>query len=343
MVNNINNLAFEGAGVLGIAYLGVLDYLYQNDLLKNVMRTAGTSSGAITACVTSFQLPFEDIRGIANSLNYRKVPNRSESDASSSNTEDIIFKLEPLLGDLNCLYRLITRYGWFSSEYFYHWIKNVIANQFNNKKQPPYTFKDFKNSSLHKENRSFLDLYIVGTNLTTGTSKVFSYETTPMMEVADAVRISMSIPLFFEAIEVKQYDITGNNLTNFFCDGGVINNYPIRIFDSPSFNPNLLRGANMDTLGVRFMSRKQYFKIDNLLEYIWSLTLASNHIQQEEYYSNPMDIIRSINIDSLNISPIDFNISPNDETYKKLYSAGYSAAEEYFTKSTDTSVIRSSL
>jgi NTE family protein len=153
-----------------------------------------------------------------------------------------------------------------------------------------------------------------------------------MMEVADAIRISISIPLFFEAIEVKQYDITGNHLTNFFCDGGVINNYPIKLFDSLRFNSNLLRGANMDTLGVRFISRNQYSKIDNLLEYIWSLALSYSHIQQEEYYNSPMDRIRSVNIDSLDISPIDFNINTNDETYQKLYSEGYSAVKAYFTE-----------
>jgi NTE family protein len=152
------------------------------------------------------------------------------------------------------------------------------------------------------------------------------------MEVAEAVRISISIPLFFEAIEMKQYDITGNLLSNLFCDGGVMNNYPIKLFDSTRFNTNLLRGANMETLGVRFMNRKQYFNIDNLLEYIWSLALTSSHIQQEEYYNSPMDRNRSISIDSMDISPIDFNISPNDATYQILYRQGYAAAEAYFIK-----------
>lgn len=331
MVRNISNLVFEGSGVLGIAYLGVLDYLYKNDMMKNIQRVAGTSSGAIAACLSSFQLPFEDLRTIANSLNYSKVPDSGESDATSPLTEDIFSLFDPIPGDINCLYRLMTRYGWYSSEYFYQWIKKVIADQFNNNKQPPYTFKDFKNTALHKDNRPFHDLFIVGTNLTTGTSKVFSYEATPMMEVADAIRISISIPLFFEAIEVKQYDITGNDLTNLFCDGGVMNNYPIKLFDSPRFNPNLLRGANMDTLGVRFMSKNQYSKIGNLLEYIASLALSSGHIQQEEYYSNPMNRIRSINIDSFDISPIDFNVTPNDATYQMLYLQGYTACETYFT------------
>lgn len=331
MVNNISNLIFEGGGVLGIAYTGVLDYLYSNNLTKNLQRTAGTSSGAVAACITSFRLPFEDVKTIAESLNYKKVPSKDTEEMDSSFVEDITDKVESAFGDLSCIYRLITRYGWYSSQYFYRWIKDVIAGQFNDKKQPPYTFEDFKNSSLHKDNRTFLDLFITGTNLTTGTCRIFSYETTPWMEVAEAVRISISIPLFFEALEIRQPDITGDGPANVFCDGGVLNNYPIRLFDSDKFNPVLVRGANMETLGVRFMSKNKKYEINNLLDFIGSLVLTSTHVQQEEYYSNPMDRIRSINIDSLDISPVDFNLSPHEETYKRLYSQGYFAAKNYFT------------
>ncbi|UOQ72960.1 hypothetical protein MUN79_02960 [Hymenobacter cellulosilyticus] len=44
------------------------------------------------------------------------------------------------------------------------------------------------------------DLYTTGTNLTRQCGQVFSYETHPDMRVADAVRISMSIPLYFRAV-----------------------------------------------------------------------------------------------------------------------------------------------
>jgi NTE family protein len=330
MPDKISNLIFEGAGVLGIAYLGVLDYLYRNDLMKNLERTAGTSSGAIAACITSFRLPFEEVQAITESLDYNRVPERGEYDSLHLLPEDFTNWAEPVFGDLNCLYRLITRYGWYSSEYFYRWIRKVIADRFNNKKEPPYTFQDFRAPDLHKDNRPFLELFITGTNLTTGTGRIFSYETTPMMEVAAAVRISMSIPLFFESIEVLQYDITGDRAANLFCDGGVLNNYPLRLFDAEEFNPKLLRGVNMETLGVRFMSRNQSLRINNLLDYIWGLALSYGRTQQEEYYGSPMDRVRSINIDSLELSPVDFNISPGDETYRKLYSQGYLAAEAYF-------------
>ena len=145
-----------------------------------------------------------------------------------------------------------------------------------------------------------------------------------------AVRISVSIPLFFEAVKVKQADITGNELLNYYCDGGVLNNYPIKLFDSYRYNTRLVRGANMQTLGVRFKNNNPINQINNLLDYIWSLVGTYAHVQQDNYYNNPMDIIRSVSIDQTGISPIDFNISPHDKKYQILYRQGYSAAEAFF-------------
>ena len=43
------NLVFQGGGVKGIAYGGALDVLDKKGILKNIIRVAGTSAGAINA------------------------------------------------------------------------------------------------------------------------------------------------------------------------------------------------------------------------------------------------------------------------------------------------------
>lgn len=331
MSDKIKNLVFEGGGVLGIAYLGVLKYLYHNERMKDVVRIAGTSAGAIIACVTCFNLSLEEISGIAQSLDYKKVPSKSEFDKLQLLTEDEIEILEGMFGDIHCLYRLLHNYGWFSTEYFYSWIKEVIAAQFDaTKKKPPYTFADFKNTQLHKDNRPFFDLYIIGTNLSMKASSVFSYETTPLMEVAEAVRISMSIPLVFEAVQRKDLDKSGGSRLNVYCDGGAINNYPLNLFDSWKYNTNPVYGANMETLGVRFLSKLDYSEIEDFIQYIGSLLHLSSYIQQEIYESNPLNKARSIVIDSGDINPLDFDIAPGDERYDYLYYQGYTAAKNFF-------------
>lgn len=331
MNRKINNLVFEGGGILGISYLGVLDYLYHNGWMKDVIRIAGTSAGAITACVTSFQQSFEDIKRMASSLDYTKVPSKTGIASLDFISDEVKGMIEQIFGDINCIYRLVHHYGWFSTDYIYHWLKKTIESQFDPaKKSPPYTFADFKDETLHKNNQPFQDLYITGMNLSMKKCQVFSYETTPMMEVAKAVQISISIPLFFEAVETQDEDITDNAMEHTFCDGGVINNYPLNIFDSMKYNPNPFYGINMNTLGVRFKSNMEYNKIDNLLEYIESLMHLSSYIQEDSYESNPLNKIRSVIIDQGDISPIDFNVKENDKTYNYLYQQGYSAAKAFF-------------
>lgn len=331
MFYKINNLVFEGGGVLGIAYLGVLDYLYQIGILQNINRVAGTSAGAITACITCFNLPFSEIKKIADTLDYRKIPDKEGTVNLANVSASFKEEFEETFGDMDCIYRLIKDYGWYSSQYLYDWIKEQIAAQFDkNKKHPPYTFADFKNPNLHQGRRSFLDLYIIGTDISYKCSKVFSYETTPNMEVAEAVRISMSIPLFFEAIKVKDRDITKDSLLNVFSDGGVMRNYPINIFDSKNYADQILHSIYFQTLGSRFLSKITYSKINNLLDFIKNLFLSFLNVQQDIYNNSPQDIARSLQIDTKNVSPLDFNISPNDEVYNFLYEQGYKAAESYF-------------
>lgn len=330
MFSKPTNLVFEGGGVLGIAYLGVLQYLFENHLLQNLKRTAGTSAGAITACITSFNLPFEETKKLVDTLDYRQVPEKGESPDLFKIPKSQRNELDAVFGDLDGLYRLVKNFGWYSSEYFYRWIKKQIGQQFDHtKKLPPYTFSDFRNPQIHKENRPFHDLYVIGTDLSYRSSQIFSYETTPTVEVAEAVRISMSIPLFFEAMKLNG-DTIKDSSANVYCDGGLMWNYPINIFDSMTFQDDRMPELTDQTLGVRFLHKMKYHNIDTLLDYIQSIYLSQLNIQQDVFNHSPQDRARSIQIDTGDISPIDFNISTGDQTYDFLYYQGYNSAQIYF-------------
>jgi predicted acylesterase/phospholipase RssA len=68
--------------------------------------------------------------------------------------------------------------------------------------------------------------------------------------VADAVRMSMSIPYFFQPVELI-HDETG--LPSTIVDGGVLSNFPVWIFDvkdrdplRPTFGFKLIGGKRVD-------------------------------------------------------------------------------------------------
>ncbi len=323
LTTRFKNLVFEGGGVWGIAYIGMLDYIYHHDILDSITRVAGTSAGAISACITSFNLSFDEMKTMADSLDYRKVTGKGELLGPTIIPRAIKRSLNKLFGDIDSVYRLIKQYGWYSSEYFYTWMKLQIASQFNAyKKLPPYTFADFKDPSLHKDERPFRDLCIIGTDVSNHISCVFCYENTPHMEVAEAVRISMSVPLLFEAIENSNIEMRPDNLSNIFSDGGVMYKYPITLFDSEDL-PS-------DTLGGMFISELPPQPINNLVDFISNVLACSSKIQEQLYLANAEDLLRSIRINTKEVSAMNFNILTGDLTYKFLYHQGYVAAQKFF-------------
>lgn len=319
MYPSIKNLVFEGGGILGTAYLGALDYFDELGILPHIEKVAGTSAGAITACVTCFNTSFNDIKIMASTLDYKKVPQK-EAVPLRSTSDSFKNDFEKMFGDMSSVYRLINNYGWYSTKYFYDWIKHTIALQFDkNKKKPPYTFEDFKNNEIHINNKPFKDIYIIGTDISYKTSAIFSYETTPKMEVAEAVRISMSVPLFFEAVKIdeKLRDTTKNYI---YADGGIMRNYPINIFD--------YNGINYETLGLQFKNKTKYSETKNLIDYISNLFNALLKVQEDIYNNDSINQKRSISINTGGISALDFNITAAD--YKFLYNQGYEATLDYF-------------
>lgn len=318
------NLVFSGGGVLGIAYLGALEYLYKTNLIYPVTRVAGTSAGAITACLTAFNLPFTELYETLESLDYKKIP---EKDTPTNTPREFSLALKEQFGkffdNVDCVFRMIKQFGWYSSQYFYDWIKLKIAAQFDpQKKAPPYTFSDFQNTSIHKNQNPFKELYIIGTNISKNTSMVFSYNTTPNMEVAEAVRISMSVPLLFESITSTCIS-PPNEEPYIFIDGGMLYNYPINLFDSVS--------PLYETLGMYFKSTPAPRPIKNLVDFISNTLSCSGNIQNALFESKPENIARSICIHTGDISAFNFDITPGDATYNFLYEQGYRSAEIYFS------------
>jgi NTE family protein len=232
-------------------------------------------------------------------------------------------KLGGIIGDLCCVYRLLKRYGWYSSEYFYRWLRGKIEEKFTLGKDK-YTFADFKAEG-------FPGLYVVGADVSSHCTRVFSAESTPDVEVALAVRISMSIPLFFESIK---FDYPGLGQAHIFADGGTMRNYPITMFDDPQYDHggNFIGDVNVETLGGYLYtpeSCENKKPVTNLVSYAENLFISLLDVQHDMYENNPDSKERSIEIDDQCVSPTDFHIRVGDEIYDELYKAGKTATKHY--------------
>jgi predicted acylesterase/phospholipase RssA len=102
-----------------------------------------------------------------------------------------------------------------------------------------------------------IDLAFTGVNVTTKRLGRWSRSTTPKFPIADAVSISMNIPLLFKPVRVDQSPSTqAVSATGFWVDGGVLNNLPLHLFDDNADNPNRsskpgLPGLHPNVLALR--------------------------------------------------------------------------------------------
>jgi predicted acylesterase/phospholipase RssA len=90
----------------------------------------------------------------------------------------------------------------------------------------------FRNITFDEHEKVFKKkLLVTGTNLTLGRTQLFSAEETPNFPVADAIRISMSLPFFYKPYVIRTQR-KGWPPCGTYVDGGLWNNMPFREFDS---------------------------------------------------------------------------------------------------------------
>jgi len=306
------NLVFEGGGVKGVAYGGVFEVLEQKQITPQIESVAGTSAGAITATMMSLNYSAEEFLKIMMTLDFEKFEDGCD-----------------LIGP----FRLIRHFGWFKGNYFLNLMESFIEQKTRDGQQPGNGRATFRDLVEKYADRHFKRLFVFGTNLTQQAVQKFSYETTPDVAVADAVRISMSIPFFFEAQYYKQ---SGSN--DAYCDGGLLNNYPIDTFDEQhiavdpeSGHQMLNRTPNRDTLGFHFDNPIQSpSPINNLRSFTGGVIDALLDIQDILLKTNPGDERRSVFINDLGVKFTDFELS--GQTKRALIDQGRIATTEYLDK-----------
>lgn len=326
------NLVFEGGGVKGIAYAGAMKALEKEGILKSIKRVGGTSAGSINAVLFAAGFSSQETQKIMNGLDFNDFKDDS-------------------WGALRDMSRLRIEYGWYKGDFFKEWVGGLL------KKKTGSSSITFKALQEHTGKA----LYVYASNLSTKFGEVYSPEHTPRMRVEDAVRRSMSIPLFFRAIRDDRDDV--------FVDGGAINNYPVKLFDREKYledpalkrtpkyyedeNAALARKSpsssqyiyNKETLGFRLDSAKeigvfrdgqepQHVKIENFLDYTMQLIKTLLAVQDSQHLHED-DWHRTIYIDTLGVETTDFDLS--ESLKKALVSSGEKSVETYLKWWSDTS------
>ncbi|MGQ0649957.1 MAG: patatin-like phospholipase family protein [Gemmatimonadaceae bacterium] len=207
----IRNLVFQGGGVKGLAYAGVLEELEREAVTATVTRVAGTSAGAIVAALIALGITGADLQ------------------AALTHTSFTAF-VDGGWGDVGDAERLLKGMGMHPGATFVTWMRQRISELTANTPggaNPDLTFAQLSALATASPSR-FRELFVVTTDLTAQTPVVLGASTTPDLQLWKGVRMSMSIPFFFEPVEHEG---------KYYVDGGISWNYPIDLFDGLQRQP----------------------------------------------------------------------------------------------------------
>ncbi len=206
---NITHLVLSGGGMRGVIFIGALRYLYLNNMHKNIKHIAGCSIGSLIGLMFAFKLTIYEMEEVLYNC--------------MKDNELCFLSIKKYI-------RLITELGLFDTQIMIKHLKIIIKMKYPDRCNGSDESDDISETITFAQlSKIFgVNMYISCTNIITCENEIFSIEKTPDTCVYKACCASMSIPLLFKPINIGDYH---------YYDGGLTNNFPIKIFaDVPREN-----------------------------------------------------------------------------------------------------------
>lgn len=286
------DLVCKGGGVKGVALVGALSLFEEKGYIWQ--RVAGTSVGAIVASLVAVGYTATEIKDIMFELDFNKFADKNKLQSI------------PLVGPISSLF--ISK-GLHLGDY----VENFLSEKFQQKGK-----KYFRDIYFNNQSR----LKVIATDVTrhkliTLPDDLIEYNINPMdFEIAKAVRMSLSIPFFFQPVVLNKGD-----QPCYIVDGGLLSNFPIWIFDVPGI-------PRWPTFGLNLYDNVQ--KTNNtsngFIPFLIDVVETSLSTSEEVYFKD-RDAVRIVNIPTLGINAVDFNISQKQKN--SLYKSGYISAKSF--------------
>ena len=284
------DLVLEGGGVKGLGLVGAVLHLMREGY--TFPRVAGTSAGSIVAAFLAAGAKAGELAAIMDRLDYSRVPDRAGL---------------PGVGESLGLMR---HSGAHPGNYIHAFVRDELE------RLGVRTFADLKRRTL----------VVTATDITRGRllRLPWDYESLGLNPgeqlVADAVRASISIPLFFEPVTLGDRTLV---------DGGVLSNFPLSIFDRPK--------PRWPTLGVKVipdapdanvllfpgLSLPQPPPVRLLARVMTTAVLGHD----QTYLDQPCVRRRAIQVDTSAVGVVEFGAS--EEKRSALVANGERAAWEF--------------
>ncbi len=307
------DLVCEGGGVKGIGLAGAYAVLEESG--RHPRNVAGTSAGAITAALIAAGYTSKELNDAVFNLDYRSFEDPTWEDKIPLIGKGLSIGMEN---------------GIYLGNEFEKWIRGMLAAKH------IHTFADLP---ADWEGATFPSrLQVIASDLSAGKMLILPKDAEQLgidpaeMEVAQAIRMSMSIPVFFEPVRWKN---PKTNRQHVIVDGGILSNYPIWLFDSapgkeprwPTFGLMLVEPDPKIPIGERLPEpEKAVHGPRGLIAMLTNIvhTMMEAHDRQ---YIDKSEYARTIPIPTLGVGTTEFNITK--ERTQALYESGRNAATDF--------------
>jgi NTE family protein len=322
------NAVFQGGGVLGIGLIGALSVMEQRGYTFE--HVAGTSAGAIAASLVASGYSAQDVLRMINDLPFERMMDM-----------DLLSKLTL---PVSVPFHLIHDLGVFEGKYLEDHLRDYLAHA---PRGDATKFGALRDDSA-TDDRFRYRLQVVAADLTRQKMAILPRDATKYgdqpddLDVAHAVRMSMSIPFFFRAV---RWD------NSVIVDGGQTSSFPLWLFDDGLAPPplqtigfKLVQGADVATAdqsggqlpgtqepsqaGQQLAEKVSIAKnivVGPISELIAMINTSSNAL--DTMYLADDRFAQTITIDTLGIPPADFLLTRDDK--QRLFASGQAAAQEF--------------
>jgi NTE family protein len=295
---------FEGGGVKGIGLIGAV--AVAEEIGYHWVNLAGTSAGAIVAALLAAGYRAAELKEILTELDYRRFKDASPLDKI------------PVLGPLGSL---IFEKGIYEGRFLESFLGDLLARKGVN------TFGDLVMSEYQDDTRYRYRLRVVASDISRNRllvlpQDIVQYGVRPdELSVARAVRMSMSIPFFYEPVKLHH---AASKQTSYVVDGGLLSNFPVWLFDSDT-------PPEWPTFGFKLVEPETAEGVPNQIKGPISMlgALVSTMTQAHDArYIKDADFDRTVAIPTLGVGTTEFDLSR--ERSDALFDSGRAAARKFF-------------
>jgi NTE family protein len=287
------DLVLAGGGVKGIGHVGAVAAL--RECGYEFPRVAGTSAGSIVGALVAAGMTSERMAEVMRELSWNRFRDPSLVDRV------------PVVGPL---LSIALEYGVYEGGYLRDWLGELLEEH------GVRTFGDLRTPDAESDEDQYR-LVVMATDITRGELVRLPWDYTRYgldpdeQLVVDAVRASMSIPIFFEPTHLRAADGTVSTLV----DGGVLSNFPIDVFDRtdgrtprwPTFGVTLL--PKLPLGNVQLFPLAGLLRRHGLPHYIECLVTTMVVGRDQGQLEKPWVKVRAITVDTEDVGVVEFDIA----------------------------------